>query len=79
MLQDVARLGQGDPGEPLKKFVDGGILLKVLKQRGNRNPRATKNPGTTYAIGVALNVRAGRPVNHGAMVALWSGGGNQDG
>jgi hypothetical protein len=79
VLQNVACLRQRNAGKPLKEFVDRGILLKVLKQRGNGNPRAAKNPGTTYAIRVALNVRAGRPIDHGAMVALYPGSGNWDG
>jgi hypothetical protein len=70
VLQDVARLRKGNAREPLKKLVDCGILFKVLKQSGDRNPRATENPGTTHAISVALDVRAGRPVDHEAMVAL---------
>lgn len=79
MLQDVANLRLRNPGEPLKKLVNGGILLEVLEQRGNRHPCATEDPGTTHAIGVALDIGTGGPIDHGAMVAPGPGSGNQDG
>ena len=72
VFQDVTGLRQGNAGKPLDELVNRGIFFEILEQRGNRNPRAPKNPGTTYAIRVALNIGAGRPINHVQMVALWA-------
>jgi len=52
--------------------MDRGVFFEVFKERSNRNPRASENPGTTYAIRVALDIRAGRPINHRKIVALWT-------
>ena len=71
MFQDVTSLRQGNAGEPLNELMDRGILFQVFEECGNRNPRASENPSTTYAIRVALDIGTGRPINHGWMVALW--------
>ena len=72
VLQNVTSLRQGNAGEPLNELMDRGVFFEVLEERGNRNPRASENPGTTYAIRVALDIGASRPINHGRMVALWA-------
>ena len=72
MFQYVTSLRQGNTGEPLNELMDRGIFFEVLEERGHRNPRASKNPSTTYAIRVALDIVARRPINHGCMVALWA-------
>lgn len=64
MFQDVTSLGQGDAGKPLNELMDGGVFLEVFEERSNRNPRASENPSTTYAIRVALDIETGRPINH---------------
>ena len=64
VFQYVARLSQRDTGKPFDELVDGGIFFQILEERGNRNPRASENPSTTYAIRVALDIGAGRPINH---------------
>ena len=64
MFQDVASLRQGDAGKPFNELMDGGVFFEVLEERGNRNSCASENPGTTYAIRVALDIEAGRPINH---------------
>lgn len=58
MLQNVTSLSQRDARKPLKELVDRSVFLKILEKSGNRNPRATENPGTTYAIRIALDIRA---------------------
>lgn len=65
VLQDVTGLRQGNAGEPLNELMDRGVFFEVLEERGNRNPRASENPSTTYAIRVALDIEARRPINHG--------------
>ena len=72
MLEDVTSLRQGNAGEPLNELMDRGVFFEVLEECGNRNPRASENPSTTYAIRVALDIVARRPINHGSMVALWA-------
>ena len=64
MFQNVTSLRYGDAGKPFNELVDRGVFFEVLEERGNRNPCATENPGTTYAIRVALDIGAGRPINH---------------
>lgn len=64
MFQNVTSLRQGDAGKPLDELMDGCVFFEVLEECGNRNPRASENPGTTYAIRVALDIKAGRPINH---------------
>ena len=71
MFQDVTRLRQGDAGKPFNELVDRGVFFEVLEERSNRYPRTSENPSTTYAIGVALDIGTGRPINHSWMVALW--------
>jgi hypothetical protein len=71
VFQDVTSLRQGNAGEPLNELMDGGIFFQVFKECGNRNPRASENPSTTYAIRVALDIGTGRPINHSQIVALW--------
>ena len=63
MFQDVTSLRQGDAGKPLNELMDGGVFFEILEERGNRNPCASKNPSTTYAIRVALDIHARRPIN----------------
>jgi hypothetical protein len=58
VFQDVTSLRQGNAWEPLNELMHRGIFFKILKKRGNRNPRASKNPSTTYAIRVALDIVA---------------------
>lgn len=70
MLKNGTSLGQGNTRKPLKKFMDGSVLFEILKERGNRHPRAAENPSTADAIRIALNYRTGRPINHWQMVAL---------
>ena len=65
MFEDVTSLGQGNAGKPLKELMNGSVFFQILKERGNRHPCATKNPSTTYAIWVALDIGTGRPINHG--------------
>ena len=64
VFQNVASLRQGDTGKPLNELMDGGIFFEVLEESGNRNPCASENPSTAYAIRVALDIKAGRPINH---------------
>jgi hypothetical protein len=64
VFQNVTSLRQGDAGKPLDELMDGCVFFEVLEECGNRNPRASENPSTTYAIRVALDIKAGRPVNH---------------
>jgi hypothetical protein len=72
VFQNVTSLRQGNTGEPLNELMDGGVFFKIFEKRGNRNPRASENPSTIYAIRVALYIVARRPINHGCMVALWA-------
>ena len=65
MFEYVTSLGQGNAGKPLKKLMNGCVLFQIFKKRGNRYPCAKENPSTAYTIWVALNIRTGRPINHG--------------
>jgi len=71
MFQDVASLGQGNAGKPLNELMNRSVFFKIFEKCGNRNPSAPENPGTTDAFRVALDIGAGRPINHCQMVALW--------
>jgi hypothetical protein len=64
VFQNVASLRQGDTRKPLDELMDGGVFLEVFEERGNRHPRASENPSTTYAIRVAFDIEARRPINH---------------
>ena len=65
VFEYVTSLRQGNAGKPLKELMNRSVFFKVLKKRGNRHPSATENPGTTYAIRIALDIGTGRPINHG--------------
>ena len=79
MFQHVTYLGQGNTGEPLNKLMDRGVFFEVLEERGNRNPCAPENPSTTYAIRVAFDIGASRPINHGWNVSTLGGEGKGNG
>jgi hypothetical protein len=68
----MTSLRQGDTGKPLDELMDRGIFFEVLKERSNRNPCASENPGTADAFRVALDIWARRPINHEQILALWS-------
>lgn len=70
MLQHGAGLLQGDAREQLGKLTDLDAIFKVLEKGRDRYPRTPEQPRTAHALGVALNSRASRPVDHEDMVAL---------
>ena len=65
VFQDVTRLRHGYAGKPLDELMNRGILFQVLEKCGNGNPRTAENPSTAYAVRVALDIGAGRPIDHG--------------
>jgi hypothetical protein len=62
VLQDVTCLKQGNAREPLDELMHRSVFFEVREERGDRDPCASDNPCTTYAIRVALDIGAGRPV-----------------
>jgi hypothetical protein len=64
VFQNVTSLGYGNTRKPLDELMDRGIFFEVLEECGNRNPCAAENPRTTYAIRIALDIRAGGPIDH---------------
>lgn len=57
-----------DSGKPGKKFRELCPILQILEQRDNGNARAAEHPGTTYALGIPLDGRTGRPIDHAAIL-----------
>ena len=55
VLKHRARLLCQDAGEPSHEVMQRGAVLKVFKQRRNRNPSVTKHPCTADAAGVSFN------------------------
>lgn len=51
MLQDSINLIATDPGKPFQKLVHSRAGFNVLKKRGHRNSRPTKQPSTTDLLG----------------------------
>jgi hypothetical protein len=69
MLQDGASLFKRDAWKPLDKVGDVGAVLQILEKGGHGYAGATEHPGSTHPFRVALHRRAGRPINHGVMIA----------
>ena len=69
VLEDLLRLFQCDPREPLDEFLNRGVVFQILEQGRYRDARAKEYPGSTHAFGVMFDDRTGRPVNHERMVA----------
>jgi hypothetical protein len=57
MLQYSLGLLPCNTGEPINKFRELGTVIKVLKEGGNRDPRASKHPSPTGPLGIALDRR----------------------
>jgi len=57
-----------DPGKPGEKFRELCPILQILEQRHNGNARAAEHPGTAYALGIPLDSRTGRPVDHSVIL-----------
>lgn len=58
MLKHVASLLQRDTRKPLEKVGHLRPIFQVLEKRSDRNARATKDPRTADALGIAFNNRA---------------------
>ena len=65
VLQHGARLVQTDSWKPLQELMDRRVVFEVLEESGDRDARPLEHPGTTHPRGVALDSRAGGPVDHG--------------
>lgn len=70
MLKHNARLLKRHAGKPLNELMDGSVVFEVLEERCHRHARASKDPRTANASGIALDGSAGGPIDHGEMVAL---------
>ena len=68
VLKYRAHLRERDTWKPGNKVRDLGPVFEILEQRGHGNTSAAKNPRATNALRVALNGRAGRPINHAVIV-----------
>ena len=68
VLQHGANLLDSDAGKPLNELRDERTVLEVLEERRHWDAAATKEPGTTYAFGIAFNGRTGRPIDHGLHI-----------
>ena len=65
VLQDRARLPEGDAWKPLDELRHQRPVLEVLEQRRHRYARTPEHPGSANAIRVPLDRRTSRPVDHG--------------
>lgn len=70
MLQYLANLLLRDAGKPLDEFRELSSVFEIFKQCAYRHASATKYPCTTDSLGIALNRRTGRPLNHSLMIRL---------
>lgn len=69
MLQNSANLFRRDALKPVSEVMNGGAAFQVLEHDRDRHPRASEDPCSAYALGVAFNFGAARPVNHCKIVA----------
>ena len=64
MIKNGTHLFQRNPRKPLDKLWRGSSVLKILKQRGNGNPRAAEYPSSADTFRVTLHCRTIRPIDH---------------
>jgi hypothetical protein len=68
VLEDRPSLIEGDTRKPGDDFMQLGAILEVLEEGGDRHASASKDPGPTDALRIALDDGACRPVDHGSMI-----------
>lgn len=70
MVKYCPGLLDGHTWKPVNKLAHRSAVFKVFKQRRYRHPCATKYPCTADNTWMLFDSGAGRPVNHGGIVAL---------
>lgn len=73
MLQDCAHLLRGHTREPFHELRHLGAVFQVLEEGRYRYTCAPKHPGAADALRIALDHRAGGPVNHVRMLTPGEG------
>ena len=69
MLKNRASLLGCHTGKPLDEVMQRRVIFQVLEEGRDRYARTAEDPCSAYACGVTFNSRAGRPVDHGGIVA----------
>jgi hypothetical protein len=64
VFENGASLFERDTRKPLHKLGNLSTVFKVLEQGDYGYARATEHPGSTNALRIPFDSRAGRPVNH---------------
>ena len=59
VLEHRARLGQGDPWEPVDEILNLSPVFQVLEQGGNGHSGTAKDPSAANASRIALDSRTG--------------------
>ena len=69
VIENVTHLFQRNPRKPLDKLWCRSSVLKILKQRGNGNPRTAEYPSSADTFRGTLHCRTIRPLDHVQMVS----------
>ena len=70
VVEDRPHLLSGDAWEPLDELGDLRPIFEIFKKSGNRNPCAAKYPRAAGTLGVTLDRRTRRPIQHG-FILTW--------
>ncbi len=62
VIEDRAHLLDGDAGEQIYELANLNSIFEVLKERGDRDSRATEHPRAAYALWITLDRWTRRPI-----------------
>lgn len=72
MFENEPRLFARNTGKPREELRELCAILQILKQRGDGNARIAEYPCATDTLGIPLDGRTGRPINHVAILGSWA-------
>ena len=78
VLENGADLIERDTGEQLHELCQWNGIFEILEESGNGHASTSKHPRAAYAVRIAFDSRASRPVDHATMLALPREDGQQD-
>src|SRR5207253_10181459 len=78
VLEHGADLIERDTREQLHELCQWNSIFEILEESGNGHASTSKHPRAAYAIRIAFDSRASRPVDHVTMLALPREDGQQD-
>lgn len=68
MLEHYLYLLASDSREPGEELLDRRAAFEIFEKSAKRDPRAAEDPHSAKLRDVSLHSRAGRPIEHGAIV-----------